>query len=126
MNREIKFRAWQSQEKKMYVQGDAVDENRKVFWDIWENKTHISEPMQFTGLKDKNGKEVYEGDICRYSHDKDSKEYTGTIFYKSNSACFHLKTGDDSSFALLGHQKEIKVIGNIYETPELINCKNGH
>lgn len=76
--------------------------------------------MQFTGIVDKNKKDVYEDDIVKYQHSIDSKEYIGQVVYNREFASFWLKTGNDSGFALLGQQKIIEVIGNLYETPELL------
>jgi hypothetical protein len=64
-------------------------------------------PMQYTGLKDKNGKEIYEGDICR------SDDIEAPIKYLLGAFWF--------GAVLLLEPKEIEIIGNLYENPELLN-----
>jgi hypothetical protein len=116
MNREIKFRAWQSKEKKMYIQGDTVDENRKVFWDIWENKSHISEPMQYTGLKDKSGKEGYHKDFVK----RGKRIYT--IEWQNEEGRFWLAPyNHPGTWRFMDELSIMEIVGNIYETPELLN-----
>lgn len=75
---------------------------------------------QLTGLKDKNGTPIYESDFVKYQHSKDSKEYIGEVTWRDDFASFWLKTSDDSGFALLGQQKIIEVLENIFTNPELI------
>lgn len=82
---------------------------------ICSDSDHIKAVVQFTGVVDKNLIEVYEGDIIKYSHSKDSKEYTGEVFWKEDSACYFIRTSPDSGFALLGHQKIVEKIGSIFD-----------
>ena len=147
MIREIKFRAWFKPLKRIY----AVRElkfNRGGNIVIMTNHTggtnEVSyELMQFTGLKDKNGKEIYEGDILRQGEGEhetlievkfgngtfDSGCYNFTGFYG-----VYLKIGFGGGFKkgdLCEDMDEItqeecsrrEVIGNIYENPELLEVK---
>lgn len=127
MKREIKFRAWQSKEKKMYVQGDTVDENRKVFWDIWENNSHISDPMQFTGLIDKNGKEIYEDDWCtaKFRTKNGIQVVQGRIIMDEFMWCIDCTgcVGDD--IFSINRLHDFEIIGNIYENPERLVLAKG-
>lgn len=79
------------------------------------------EILQFTGLKDKNGKEIYEGDILESLY-KDGSEvpfYNGVnVIYKNSSFITSKKNIRLYDFSLF---YEIKIIGNIFENPELSN-----
>lgn len=116
MKREIKFRVWDKDDKKMINIGriDIADGSCRhyifegEFYDYWNDV----ELMQYTGLKDKNGKEIYEGDIVRYFKDELGivKFVTGSFIIEGNT-CYE-------SFLELGGKLE--VIGNIYEQFEII------
>ncbi len=113
MNREIKFRVWNQKRKIMYSWEDLTHmEVQDMCQSIFAPFDHEI-VMQYTGLKDKNGKEIYEGDIVIYNDDL----YIVDFGY----AGFKLldKNGIQQQFQ--NDFGNIEVIGNIYENPELLN-----
>jgi uncharacterized phage protein (TIGR01671 family) len=81
------------------------------------------ELMQYTGLEDKNGKEIYEGDIVRTTHISlgfwrvRARKLTGEVVYQPGA--FTIGHGD-AAHLISPHRDDLEVIGNIYEHPELI------
>ena len=125
--REIKFRAW-IKEKKAIFEVILIDYvTKKVtyllervghFLSIRDAKFNDVEFMQYTGLEDKNGKEIYEGDIL--SNGNDEKPYK--VIFENGSFRAELE-GDfeEYSFDLIDVVAQgCEVVGNIYENPELI------
>lgn len=113
--REIKFRAWTGA-KMFNVDVLAIS---KVMWDSGGTGVSLAyqpsiKVMQYTGLKDKNGVEIYEGDLIDFGG--------GPFKVIFEKGCFYSWTPYDSEFLhLINHLSE--VIGNIYENPELLNKK---
>ena len=114
--REIKFRQWDSGRKVMYNDIGAVDQG----WNGCPILKFDENPlMQFTGLKDKKGKDIYEGDIISLWYEEMffQDTVTGTVEYDESSACFQI-VFDSASIAFGGLDigySEIEVIGNTYE-----------
>lgn len=104
MSREIKFRAWDSLRKEMIYNFEGTVD--------WEFK-HNYEIMQFTGLKDKNGTEIYEGDICLFENLSPKKIVIKYDLGKFNVADFVINSW-------LYENQRGAVLGNIYENPELL------
>lgn len=132
--REIKFRAWDKREKRMgevtgfrfsksqypsvhvrFKHNDKIIDDRYYFGQ--EDGCDNVILMQFTGLYDKNGKEIYEGDIVTGLFDH--TEIIGHIIYGSDATFFIYRKG---LFGIgLNNAKDwLEVIGNIYESPELL------
>lgn len=126
MNREIKFRAWNKESDEMYediLHDRSHDFDLNYIGDCMSfGDNEILEIMQYTGLKDKNGKEVFEGDVLR-----DGKGPDGVVVYNENIACFLMLSGGKTYYLNEGKPQRgnklqyTEIIGNIYENPELIN-----
>jgi uncharacterized phage protein (TIGR01671 family) len=118
MNREIKFRAWDKKEKRM-LPVDAVNFFNKSIVSNRARGEHSGgqlgfievELMQYTGLKDKNGKEIYEGDII-----KSGNGALGVVKWRH----FGFEQDMIKTLGWWVIQEDGEVIGNIYENPELL------
>lgn len=133
MKREIKFRAWDKKEKRMWwnvqnaydtlgthccpdKEGERCENGdlyESSFGDLLNKDFYVV--MQFTGLKDKNGKEIYEGDILRWRLGTHLVEW--------------ISIGDGADFSgwimpgQAGYQEDtsvVEVIGNVHENPDLL------
>ena len=120
--REIKFRFWDKIDKKMLY--DYTLEEANINLAKIEPLNEYEIMMQYTGLKDKNGKEIYEGDILH--SDKSELEHVYIIEWSNKddycgfvtvSKKYGLRTFLNKDF------KNSEVIGNIYENPELTKDK---
>ena len=106
--REIKFRAWDAVNKKIigpFQVGSSLSE-------IWPPQ------MQYTGLKDRTGKEIYEGDIIERGAFGIITKFPAErniVTWLDSEAMFHITPGNESLWL-----EDIEIIGNIYENPELL------
>lgn len=124
--RELKFRAWQKEYgmSKIFTLGEPIETGDAII-------------MQFTGLIDKNGKEIYEGDIVRYTFDNPDSTFatenglkvrTGKIFWQEFRASFAIGSinANNDLFKYVRNGNRVEVIGNIYEQAgELIEGRKG-
>ena len=137
MKREIKFRAWNGKEMiqpksaslimgtKNWVFTKTSDiKGDRIYSDSAFGQKYDNSLMQYTGLKDKNGKEIFEGDIVSI-YDIYNKTFSkdGAPVFFNNGYVGGWVIGDIKQFVSLGARdtNHIMVIGNIHENKNLLN-----
>ena len=114
----LRFRAWHEEKEEWQSYGFAIRYNGVILRGDGGIPTDELIIMQSTGLKDKNGKEIFEGDIvkfgCPWHCDTCGKDHTAQVTW-SNGAFWLFNCGDWSEDA-----DKTEIIGNIYENPDLI------
>ncbi len=120
--REIKFRAWNPDTKRMvyYLQSKGltlpiIAKERELV--LVANVDEL-EWLQYIGLRDKNNKEIYEGDLIK---DSDS-DFIGQVVFDTETLAFTTKFQSNELWGFVprhGKDNHCEIIGNIYENPEL-------
>lgn len=111
--REIKFRAWNSIDKCMCDNSTTLTNLRGFI------KSKHYHPMQYTGLKDKNGVEIYEGDVL--THEDFCDEACDMIVEMDERGCFVARDKVNASDFIYVDDLDFVVIGNIHQNPELLS-----
>lgn len=116
--REIKFRAIHTLTKHWFEESEIVFQEGKwyesvqAFLDCFPMDLEYVAVMQYTGLKDKNGVEIYEGDVLKWN----TTGYKGVVFFDK----YMFVMGEDEELLLSYEGENIEVIGNRYEDPGLV------
>jgi len=134
MSREIKFKyIWSNPEKTNFITQiftlDEIEAGNQ--FEVLENEPLLKDykliaRVQFTGLLDKNGKKIFEGDIVNAQYNISSFFKKVCVYFENG--CFYVDDKNPKQNLSIGYffreKKEIEVIGNIYQNPELLGGEN--
>ena len=132
--KDLKFRAWDKTAKEM-SEVTAIDFSTKpfrVFYETYSDENYFNQDailMQSTGLHDKNGVEIFEGDILNYGHiftgspfeeEDEYEEEQGVVKFVNCGFNVEFKDSNTLFVDIMLTSENIEVIGNIYENPGLL------
>ena len=127
MTREIKFRVWDTRTQVMEDWHTMLDRFSyegiaKLFDGTTQTRFIL---MQYTGLKDKYGKDIYEGDIIRYYEEWTDRTETMEVKWANNPPIWHGWYAGNRLVNILNPKlySDVEIIGNIHENPELLEAK---
>jgi len=145
MNREIEYRGFDSREWRYgdleYNRKNDVAQIHTYKDDGSYNKQYLVDPYtvgEFTGMRDKRGKKIFEGDIVRKCDLTFKTELVGVVVYNSVIGCFRVHSEQNGTTTRSGFEAsdvyndgkytvpvkyEYEIIGNVYDNPELLNKK---
>lgn len=134
MNNRFEFRIWDNKQQqfvtsfvdimideslhRLFIQTNSVIRAEDGYGNsrFFENSRFTIQ--QFTGLLDKNGKKIFEGDIIKFKGSL--KNYNWRVVYSKDTACFMLADSADNAYWLmLNEVTKIEILGNVFENPKL-------
>ena len=125
--RDIKYRAYDNNTKQFEYWSAKENKYGGIFWEMVK-RPEFEPAEQYTGLKDKNGKEIYEGDVISclaYDNNYQKHLVRGDVEFEEFE--YVINNCYDSSWPCVSFKKvdilNVKVIGNIHENPELLKDK---